>query len=217
MTERKRKKKDRNKRRFSDEQIKSLETIFELESKLEPLKKLQLAKELGLHPRQVAIWFQNRRARWKSKQLEHDYTTLRANYDALASRFESLKKENQSLLSQLQKLNDHLGKPQAGSSSWSRFDLAGNSTDGDSDNGDARCEEAETKYSLQLKEEGRGMLCLNGENSRITECFGREEPDLNIVEPPDDALTPPENWCSFDSGNPFGQSSTDSQWWDFWT
>lgn len=95
------KKSNRNKRRFSDEQIRSLETMFESEARLEPRKKLQLARELGLQPRQVAIWFQNKRARWKSKQLERDYSILRANYNTLASRFESLKKEKQTLLNQV--------------------------------------------------------------------------------------------------------------------
>ncbi|KAK6155516.1 hypothetical protein DH2020_009764 [Rehmannia glutinosa] len=53
------KKKSKNNiaRRFSDEQIKSLESIFKLEAKLEPRKKIQLARDLGLQPRQVAIWF----------------------------------------------------------------------------------------------------------------------------------------------------------------
>lgn len=96
-----RKKKNRNTRRFSDEQIKSLESMFETESRLEPRKKLQLARELGLQPRQVAIWFQNKRARWKSKQLERDYSILRNNYNNLASRFEALKKEKQALLIQV--------------------------------------------------------------------------------------------------------------------
>lgn len=96
---RKKKSKMKNKRRFSDEQIRLLESIFESESaKLEPRKKMQVATELGLQPRQVAIWFQNKRARWKSKQIEHDYAQLRANYDSLASGFESLIKEKESLL-----------------------------------------------------------------------------------------------------------------------
>lgn len=96
-----RKKKNMNKRRFSDEQIKSLESMFESESRLEARKKLQLANELGLQPRQVAIWFQNKRARWKSKQLERDYSILRSNYNSLSTRFESLKKEKQALAVQV--------------------------------------------------------------------------------------------------------------------
>ena len=96
-----RKKKCKNKKRFSDEQIRSLELMFENETRLEPRKKLQLAKELGLQPRQVAIWFQNKRARWKSKQLERDYNILQANFNNLASRFEALKKEKQALVIQV--------------------------------------------------------------------------------------------------------------------
>lgn len=90
-----------NKRRFSDEQVKSLESIFKNETKLEPKKKVQVARELGLQPRQVAIWFQNKRARYKSKQLEKDYDTLRANYNSLAKRYDELNKEKQSLFVQV--------------------------------------------------------------------------------------------------------------------
>lgn len=96
-----RKKMKSNKRRFSDEQIRSLEEKFEEETKLEPQKKVQLARDLGLQPRQVSIWFQNRRARWKSKQLEREYSALRADYDALASSFQSLKEEKECLLEQV--------------------------------------------------------------------------------------------------------------------
>ncbi|KAF7830771.1 pyridoxal reductase, chloroplastic [Senna tora] len=96
------------KKKFSDEQIRSLECIFESESKPEARKKMQVARDLGLQPRQVAIWFQNRRARWKSKRIEQDYRKLRDEYDSLASRFESLKKEKESLQVQLQELNDLL-------------------------------------------------------------------------------------------------------------
>nr|GEX90766.1 homeobox-leucine zipper protein ATHB-12-like [Tanacetum cinerariifolium] len=106
--------KNMNSRRFSDEQIKSLESLFKTENKLEPRKKLEMARELGLHPRQVAIWFQNRRARWKSKQVEQDYSTLKANYDCLSHRFESLKKEKHALLQQLRDLCSQLKEPYEG-------------------------------------------------------------------------------------------------------
>uniref|UniRef100_A0A0D9W7Q1 Homeobox-leucine zipper protein n=1 Tax=Leersia perrieri TaxID=77586 RepID=A0A0D9W7Q1_9ORYZ len=97
------------KRRFTEEQIRSLESMFHAHhAKLEPREKAELARELGLQPRQVAIWFQNKRARWRSKQLEHDYASLRSKYDALHSRVESLKQEKLSLTSQLHELRERL-------------------------------------------------------------------------------------------------------------
>lgn len=92
---------DKNKKRFSDEQTKSLESMFATQAKLEPRQKLQLARELGLQPRQVAIWFQNKRARWKSKQLEREYSALRDDYHALLCSYESLKDEKRALLKQV--------------------------------------------------------------------------------------------------------------------
>ncbi|KAD7116489.1 hypothetical protein E3N88_03757 [Mikania micrantha] len=85
------------KKRLNIEQVKTLERSFELESKLDPDRKMQLARALGLQPRQIAIWFQNRRARWKTKQLEKDY-------DVLKKQFEVVKAQNDSLLSQNHKL-----------------------------------------------------------------------------------------------------------------
>ncbi|KAL0364657.1 UNVERIFIED_CONTAM: Homeobox-leucine zipper protein HOX21 [Sesamum angustifolium] len=85
------------KRRLSVDQIQFLEKSFEAENKLEPERKVQLAKELGLLPRQIAIWFQNRRARWKTRQLETDYDTLHANYTSLKTNYDNLLKENEKL------------------------------------------------------------------------------------------------------------------------
>ncbi|KAF9673505.1 hypothetical protein SADUNF_Sadunf10G0031200 [Salix dunnii] len=48
--------------------VQILEKNFEVENQLEPEGMMQLAIELGLQPRQVAIWFRNRRARFKHKQ-----------------------------------------------------------------------------------------------------------------------------------------------------
>jgi homeobox-leucine zipper protein len=97
---------DKNKKRFSEEQIKSLESMFATQTKLEPRQKLQLARELGLQPRQVAIWFQNKRARWKSKQLEREYSALRDDYHALLCSYESLKDEKRALLKQVRDQDD---------------------------------------------------------------------------------------------------------------
>lgn len=85
------------KRRLTVDQVRFLEKSFETENKLEPERKVQLAKDLGLQPRQVAIWFQNRRARWKTKQLEKDYEALQSSYGSLKVDYENLLKEKDSL------------------------------------------------------------------------------------------------------------------------
>ena len=71
----------------------------------EPERKVQLAKDLGLQPRQVAIWFQNRRARWKTKQMEKDYDVLQASYNSLKADYESLRKETDKLKAEVIALN----------------------------------------------------------------------------------------------------------------
>lgn len=89
-------------------QVHLLEQSFEKENKLEPERKTQLAKKLGLQPRQVAVWFQNRRARWKTKQLERDYDLLKSTYDQLLSNYDSIVKDNDKLRSEVFKLGQSL-------------------------------------------------------------------------------------------------------------
>lgn len=90
------------KRRLSLEQVRSLEKSFEMENKLEPERKMQLAQQLGLQPRQVAVWFQNRRARWKTKQLEHVYDALKQEFDIVLAEKEKLKAEVEQLTAKLE-------------------------------------------------------------------------------------------------------------------
>ncbi|GFZ00138.1 homeobox-leucine zipper protein family [Actinidia rufa] len=90
------------KRRLNMEQVRTLEKSFELGNKLEPERKMQLARALGLQPRQIAIWFQNRRARWKTKQLEKDYDVLKRQFEAVKSdNDDTLHAQNQKLQAEI--------------------------------------------------------------------------------------------------------------------
>lgn len=94
------------KRRLSANQVQFLEKSFEEENKLEPERKTKLAKDLGLQPRQVAIWFQNRRARWRTKQLEKDYEILHDSFESLKANYENLLKEKDKLKSEVAHLSE---------------------------------------------------------------------------------------------------------------
>lgn len=105
------------KRRLTPEQVHLLERSFEAENKLEPERKTQLAKKLGLQPRQVAVWFQNRRARWKTKQLERDYDLLKTSYESLLTDCDNMAKENEKLKSEVASLTEKLQAKEAASQS----------------------------------------------------------------------------------------------------
>ncbi|CAJ2667891.1 unnamed protein product [Trifolium pratense] len=104
------------KRRLRVDQVKALEKNFEVENKLEPERKEKLAIELGLQPRQVAVWFQNRRARWKTKQLERDYGVLKANYDALKLKYDAIGQDNKALNKEIKELKSKLEEGEKSSS-----------------------------------------------------------------------------------------------------
>ncbi|KAI4319011.1 hypothetical protein MLD38_032661 [Melastoma candidum] len=69
------------KKRLSSHQLDRLEESFQEGIKLDPERKMKLSRELGIEPRQVAVWFQNRRARWKTKQMELLYDELRQEFN----------------------------------------------------------------------------------------------------------------------------------------
>ncbi|CAN8286033.1 unnamed protein product [Cochlearia groenlandica] len=228
-----------NQRRFSDVQIKSLEMMFETETRLEPRKKVQLARELGLQPRQVAIWFQNKRSRWKSKQLETEFNILRQNYDDLSSKFESLKKDNQSLISELKRLNESIPKPheEERKCSGDKVLVALSSTEHETEN--QRCEPEEEVRPEMEKDHHHGVLCDHHDDDYYKddddddddddmikrEYLGgfEEEADqlMNIVEQTDSCLTSSDDrWRVFNSDtttNLLDQSSNNYPWWDFWS
>ncbi|KAL4347047.1 hypothetical protein GQ457_17G020710 [Hibiscus cannabinus] len=87
----------RKKLRLSKDQSATLEESFKEHSTLNPKQKLALAKQLGLRPRQVEVWFQNRRARTKLKQTEVDCEFLKRCCENLTEENRRLQKEVQEL------------------------------------------------------------------------------------------------------------------------
>ncbi|XP_062230216.1 homeobox-leucine zipper protein HOX28-like [Phragmites australis] len=83
----------RKKLRLSKDQAAVLEECFKTHHTLPPKQKVALAKSLGLRPRQVEVWFQNRRARTKLKQTEMDCEYLKRWCEQLAEENRRLGKE----------------------------------------------------------------------------------------------------------------------------
>ncbi|PKA50408.1 Homeobox-leucine zipper protein HOX19 [Apostasia shenzhenica] len=89
----------RKKLRLTKEQSAFLENKFKEHSTLNPKQKQALAWQLKLRPRQVEVWFQNRRARTKLKKTE-------VECELLKRRFAALTDENMRLNKELQELKD---------------------------------------------------------------------------------------------------------------
>ncbi|KAK4261183.1 hypothetical protein QN277_004218 [Acacia crassicarpa] len=124
------------KRRLTGQQVQFLEKHFEVENKLEPERKVQLAKELGLQPRQVAIWFQNRRARFKTKQLEKDHAALKSSYDKLKGEYDNLLQQSNKLKEEVDSLKNRLKGRDQKEKEENRVDvLISDNNDGISENG----------------------------------------------------------------------------------
>ncbi|CAN4109284.1 unnamed protein product [Withania somnifera] len=87
----------RKKLRLTKEQSAFLEESFKEHNTLNPKQKLALAKQLSLRPRQVEVWFQNRRARTKLKQTEVDCEYLKKCCETLTEENKRLQKELQEL------------------------------------------------------------------------------------------------------------------------
>ncbi|XP_024022887.1 homeobox-leucine zipper protein ATHB-6 isoform X1 [Morus notabilis] len=158
------------KRRLSSDQVKALEKYFEVENKLEPERKAKLADELGLQPRQVAIWFQNRRARWKTKQLEKDYTLLKANYDSLKLSYENLQQQNEALSKQVAQLKGRVCRESSESSESVKEESPVSDHTKKSDS-----QENSTEQKAGLEVEGYGNL-----KPKLSD--GSSDSDSNVVD-----------------------------------
>eukprot|EP00253_Pinus_taeda_P030296 PITA_30296 len=90
-------------RRLTMEQTRALEKSFELAKILEDGRKEELAETLGLNPRQICIWFQNRRTKWKTAQLEKNFGVLKESYESLKGHYHTLLEENRKLQSEIQR------------------------------------------------------------------------------------------------------------------
>ncbi|KAJ6801555.1 homeobox-leucine zipper protein HOX1-like [Iris pallida] len=87
----------RKKLRLSKDQSAVLEESFKEHNTLNPKQKVALAKKLRLRPRQVEVWFQNRRARTKLKQTEVDCSFLKRCCESLTEENRRLHREVQEL------------------------------------------------------------------------------------------------------------------------
>ncbi|KAL9274927.1 Homeobox-leucine zipper protein GLABRA 2-like protein [Drosera capensis] len=90
------KKKRKKYHRHTAEQIREMEALFKDSPHPDEKQRQQLSKQLGLHPRQVKFWFQNRRTQIKAIQERHENSLLKSEID-------KLKEENKSLRDAIQK------------------------------------------------------------------------------------------------------------------
>lgn len=98
--------KNGSRRRLTQDQVRLLERTFIANKKLEPELKLALANQLGVPPRQVAIWYQNKRARWKTQSLELDYNTVQVKLENALAEKKRLEKEVMQLRDELSKARE---------------------------------------------------------------------------------------------------------------
>ncbi|GJP76602.1 hypothetical protein CLOP_g7022 [Closterium sp. NIES-67] len=103
----------RKRPRFHEDQLAHLEAHFAVEQELTPASKKQLAARLGVKPRQVCVWFQNRKVRQRTRERETElegmqeaYAKLQAQCRELQDDYELLKSDYQELLLQNTQLFD---------------------------------------------------------------------------------------------------------------
>lgn len=77
--------------RHTPQQIQEMEALFKEFPHPDEKQRQQLSKKLGLAPRQVKFWFQNRRTQLKATQERHENSLLRQEIDQLRSENVSLR------------------------------------------------------------------------------------------------------------------------------
>ncbi|KAL5738154.1 hypothetical protein ACOSP7_030915 [Xanthoceras sorbifolium] len=97
-----------SKKRLNQDQVRLLERSFSAHKKLEPELKQKLAKQLGVPPRQVAIWYQNKRARWRTQSLEVEYSTVQVKLENALAEKRRLERDVKQLREELRKTQEML-------------------------------------------------------------------------------------------------------------
>lgn len=88
----KNKKKKRKKyHRHTVDQIREMEGLFKESPHPDEKQRQELSKQLGLHPRQVKFWFQNRRTQIKAIQERHENSLLKTEMDKLRDENKALR------------------------------------------------------------------------------------------------------------------------------
>nr|GMC78880.1 homeobox-leucine zipper protein ATHB-52-like [Ipomoea batatas] len=118
-----------HKKRLTQDQVRLLEGSFNVNNKLDADSKSQLARQLGLPPRQIAIWYQNKRARTKSQSLEVDHKALHERLDEVLSDNERLRREVERLREEVQKAQEMLQLATAAATPYSSLSLSCSSCD----------------------------------------------------------------------------------------
>ncbi|CAI5484571.1 unnamed protein product [Closterium sp. Yama58-4] len=116
----------RKRPRFAEDQLAHLEAHFAVEQELTPASKKQLAARLGVKPRQVCVWFQNRKVRQRTRERETELESMQAayaklqatcrelqdDYELLKSDYQELLLQNTQLFDMMQEIEQQLGNPQ---------------------------------------------------------------------------------------------------------
>ncbi|CAG7903179.1 unnamed protein product [Brassica rapa] len=84
--------------RHTTDQIRHMEALFKETPHPDEKQRQQLSKQLGLAPRQVKFWFQNRRTQIKAIQERHENSLLKAE-------LEKLREENKAMRESFSKAN----------------------------------------------------------------------------------------------------------------
>ncbi|XP_022714992.1 homeobox-leucine zipper protein GLABRA 2-like [Durio zibethinus] len=86
------KKKRKKYHRHTGEQIREMEALFKESPHPDEKQRQQLSKQLGLAPRQVKFWFQNRRTQIKAIQERHENSLLKQELEKLQEENNAMRK-----------------------------------------------------------------------------------------------------------------------------